>query len=258
MTTGKPKKIPPPVSSFPLYSRENAPSPVLDFTSGAVFLIDKPKGWTSFRVVGLLRKLTGIKRTGHAGTLDPMATGLLIVCCGKATKSISLIQDGIKTYVATIQFGTATDSYDAEGEITRTSDFTHITKTSIQNTLNEYFSGEIEQLPPMFSALQHKGQRLYTLARKGITVERAPRKITIYRQQVISYNDIAGTALVEITCSKGTYIRSIAHDLAQKLDTDGHLIALRRTVSGDYSVENALDVHQLTKYFEMHGKIDLS
>jgi tRNA pseudouridine55 synthase len=258
LTEGKSPKIPLAVESFPLFNTNNPPTPEYDFATGSVFLIDKPFSWTSFRVVGLLRKLTGIRKIGHAGTLDPMATGLLICCTGKATKSISLIQDGIKTYEAEVQFGASTPSYDAESEIDHTSDFSHITSDAITEKLDSVFTGELAQLPPMYSAIQVKGQRLYTLARKGITIEREPRNIVIHKNSLISYDKTNGIAKIKVVCGKGTYIRSLAHDLGLELGSHGHLIALRRTGSGAYSVNDALDVHQLTQHFQMHGKIDLS
>lgn len=258
MSYGKPKKIPRPVSDFPEYNLLHPPKPGDDFISGAVFLTDKPKGWSSFRVVGLLRKLTGVKRTGHAGTLDPMATGLLIVCTGKATKSISLIQDEKKTYEAEIQLGAATESYDAETAFTATSDYRHVDLTRVSSVLKESFLGTIEQYPPMYSALQHKGERLYRLARQGIEIERKARKVSIYNSEIIQFDQKAGKITVSITCSKGTYIRTIAHDLGHKLGTHGYLTALKRTASGAYSVERALTAEQLITNFNMHGKIDLS
>lgn len=258
MSYGKPKKVPRPVSDFPEFNKDNPPEPGDDFASGAIFLTDKPKGWSSFRVVGLLRKLTGIKRTGHAGTLDPMATGLLIVCTGKATKSISLIQDERKTYIAEIQLGAATESYDAETGFTATSDFSHVSLDNIRSVFEESFQGNIEQFPPMYSALQHKGERLYRLARQGIEVERKAREVCIYDTEILNFDQQAGKISASITCSKGTYIRTIAHDLGQKLGTHGYLTALRRTASGAYSVERALTAEQLITNFNMHGKIDLS
>jgi len=258
LSYGKPKKIPRPVSDFPEYNTLNPPVPENDFANGAVFLTDKPKGWSSFRMVGLIRKLTGIKKTGHAGTLDPMATGLLIVCTGRATKSISLIQADKKTYLAEIQLGASTESYDAETGTTAASDYSHVSEDMIQKALENSFSGTIQQFPPMYSAIQHKGERLYKLARKGIEIERKAREVCIYKTEILNWSPDTGKLKISVTCSKGTYIRSIAHDLGQKLGTHGYLSALRRTHSGDYSVEYALNAEQLTTNFQMYGKIDLS
>mgnify|MGYP000135279275 CR=1 FL=1 len=242
---------------FPHFSCIHPPKTDYDYTLGSVFVLDKPKGWTSFRAVGLLKKFTGIKKIGHAGTLDPMATGLLVLCTGKATKTISQIQDGLKTYIAEVTFGAATASYDAESEITDQSDCRHITEELIQKTLEETFLGQISQIPPMFSALKVQGRRLYTLARKGIEVERKPRQITIHANTLLSFNTETQKAEIEVTCSKGTYIRTLAHDLGLTLGTHAHLTALRRTASGTYSVDQALSMEQLTHYFGMDGKVNL-
>jgi tRNA pseudouridine55 synthase len=258
LNSGKPKKQPLPVASFPEFSNRNRPIVGYNYADGAVFLIDKPEKWSSFRVVGLLRKCTGIKKIGHAGTLDPLATGLLLICTGKATKSISLIQGQDKVYEAEIQFGAATNTFDREGEITEESSFAHITESLIREKLENDFTGEISQLPPMFSALQIRGERLYKLARKGITVEREARKVTIHHSGLIHYDTETGKAVVHIKCSKGTYIRTIADDLGKMLGTHAHLNALRRTQTGNYRVDDALEVNQLLIDFKLHGKIDLS
>lgn len=242
---------------FPHFTSTNPPEPEYDYTKGAVFVLDKPKGWTSFRPVGLLKKFTGIKKIGHAGTLDPMATGLLVLCTGKATKTISQIQDGLKTYVAEVCFGSATASYDTESEVTEQSDCSHVTEERLIDVLESTFSGEISQIPPMFSALKVGGKRLYTLARKGIEIERKPRNVTIHEIKLLSFQMEPMKADILITCSKGTYIRSLAHDLGIALQTHAHLTALRRTASGTYSVEQALSMERLTHYFGMDGKVNL-
>lgn len=242
---------------FPCFNSINPPKIDYDFILGSIFVLDKPKGWTSFRVVGLLKKVTGVKKIGHAGTLDPMATGLLILCTGTATKTISQIQEGTKTYIAEVTFGAATASYDAESEITQESDCSHVSEIIISNALEEYFTGQISQIPPMFSAIKVKGRRLYSLARKGIEIERKPRQIFIYSSSLLNYNSLTKKALIEISCSKGTYIRTIAHDLGMVLGTHAHLTALRRTGSGTYSVDQALSVEQLTHHFRMDGTINL-
>ncbi len=211
-----------------------------DYLSGVVILADKPQGWTSFDVVNKirwkLRHLTGVKKikVGHAGTLDPMATGLLIVCCGKATKSIAEFQDLPKTYTGTLKLGATTPSYDAETEEDQQYPYEHITETRLE-AARQKFTGKIEQIPPMYSAIKVKGQPLYKLARKGKTIERKARQVEIYsfafRQIRLPYIDF------EVQCSKGTYIRSLAHDLGQALGSGAYLTALRRTAIGPYLVE---------------------
>jgi tRNA pseudouridine55 synthase len=248
-------------ADFPVFGKTSQPvsDPAdFDFAAGSVFLIDKPKGWSSFRPVGLLRKLVQVKKVGHAGTLDPMATGLLVLCVGKATKSIHLLQDGYKTYVADIQFGASTPSYDAETEADQHSDFSHLDEHVIEEALEKHFSGKIEQKAPMYSAVKHKGRRLYELAREGVEVERKTRIAEILSHQLHEYNPETGQATLEIHCGKGTYIRSIAHDLGLLLGTHAHLSGLRRTRSGSFSAGQAFTVHELVSYFNAENNIDLS
>ncbi|MCC5933062.1 MAG: tRNA pseudouridine(55) synthase TruB [Candidatus Cyclonatronum sp.] len=255
-----PAKSPPEPGSFFHADRHTADEQLLDhdYTAGAVILLDKPGGWSSFRLVGLTRRLIGIKKVGHAGTLDPMATGLLVLCTGKATKSVSAVQDGIKVYEARVQFGASTPSYDAETEPDATSSFSHITHHAVAAKLKECFTGEIQQVPPMYSAIKIKGQRLYKLARKGLEVERSLRTVVIHKIELSSYDASAGEAELEITCSKGTYIRSLAHDLGLALGSRAHLTALRRTQIGPYSVERALTATELVSRFKADDVIDLS
>lgn len=214
-----------------------------DFLTGQVLLIDKPLHWTSFQAVNklkwLLKSKLGIKKIkiGHAGTLDPLATGLLIVCTGKMTKTITEIQAQAKEYTGTFFIGATTPSYDLETEINQTYPTEHLTEDLIRATV-EQFIGEIDQKPPIFSAIKKDGKRLYEHARAGEEVEIASRKTTIYEFE------ITRVALPEIdfriACSKGTYIRSIAHDFGKALQSGAHLTALRRTKIGDYLVENGL------------------
>lgn len=236
-----------PLRSLPVFSIINPPGTDFDFGQGAAFLIDKPKGWSSFDVVKKLRKCVNLRKVGHAGTLDPMATGLIIVCCGKGTKTISEIQSSPKAYEGEVTFGASTPSYDAETEIDDTAPYDHITKTKILDTLHEYFTGTIAQIPPMYSALKKDGQPLYKKARKGEVVEREARKVTVHTARIISYN--LPTVSLYIKCSKGTYIRSIAHDLGRQLDSLGHLSALRRTAIGDFNVADALTIEDLNLIF---------
>lgn len=211
-----------------------------DFLEGQVLLIDKPLNWSSFQAVNkikwLLKSELGLKKVkvGHAGTLDPLATGLLIVCTGKLTKSISNIQGQKKEYTGTFHIGATTPSYDLETEIDAHFPTDHITEEQLLTTVSEQFTGEIDQKPPIFSAIKKDGKRLYEHARAGEEVEIASRKTTIYEFE------LTRIALPEvdfrISCSKGTYIRSIAYDFGKALESGAHLNALRRTKIGDYSV----------------------
>lgn len=215
-----------------------------DFTNGKVILIDKPLTWSSFQAVNKLkfvlkRKFNLSKRfkIGHAGTLDPLATGLLIICTGKFTKSINEIQAQEKEYTGTIKLGETTPSYDLETEVDKTFPTAHITEALLKETL-EQFTGEIMQKPPVFSAIKKDGKRLYELARAGEEVEIEARKTTIYEFELtrIELPEVD----FRVTCSKGTYIRSLAHDFGQALNSGGHLTVLRRTKIGNYSVEDAV------------------
>lgn len=202
-------------------------------------LIDKPKNWTSHDVVGYIRKITGIKKIGHAGTLDPFATGLLVVGVGReATKRLDDFKQLPKTYIATIHLGKVSDTEDSTGNITpypQTN--THrLTREIIDKTL-QTFVGEQNQIPPMFSAKKIQGKKLYELARKGITVERAPNRVTIFSLRCLSFeNDVI---TVEALVSSGTYIRSLARDIGEKLGVGAYCEELQRTKIGDYTVQNA-------------------
>ena len=191
---------------------------------------------TSHDVVSVLRRITKIKQIGHTGTLDPFAEGVLPICIGKATRLIEYLDDD-KEYLATVQFGTATTTYDPEGEITSTSD-KKITKEELLREL-ENFRGEISQLPPIYSAIKIKGKKLYEYARKGETIEIQPRKVFISKLELKNFDEPNQTAELLIGCSKGTYIRSIAHDLGQNLKCGGHLTKLVRTKAGKFTIKNA-------------------
>lgn len=215
-----------------------------DYLNGEILLIDKPLGWSSFQAVNklkwVLKKRFSLKKIkiGHAGTLDPLATGLLIICVGKFTKRIHEFQGQEKEYKGTITLGATTPSYDLETEIDQTFTTEHITKALVHETTKK-FIGEIDQTPPVFSALKKDGKRLYEYAREGKKVEIQTRKVSL------SAFEITGIEFPQITfrivCSKGTYIRSIAHDFGKALDSGGHLSSLRRTKIGVYNVDNALD-----------------
>lgn len=201
--------------------------------------IYKPKGMTSHDVVAVLRRVTKIKQIGHTGTLDPFAEGVLPVCIGKATRLIEYLTDE-KEYLATVKFGSATTTYDLEGEVTQCFD-KKITRNEIEDAL-KIFEGEILQLPPIYSAIKVKGKKLYEYARKGEEVEIQPRKVTIQKIELKNFDENAQTAEILISCSKGTYIRSIAHDLGQNLNCGGHLIKLIRTKAGKFTVENSVQL----------------
>ena len=214
-----------------------------DFLEGQIILLDKPLDWTSFQAVNKLKyklknefKLPKKFKIGHAGTLDPRASGLLIVCTGKFTKKIPEIQDAPKEYLTEIKIGVQTESYDTEKPEILPQDITHITENLIQETLAK-FVGEIDQKPPVFSAIKIDGKRAYDLARKGEEVEMKTRKTTIHYLQDIEID----LPFVRFTvgCSKGTYIRSLAHDIGQDLGVGAYLTNLRRTKIGEYSVNDA-------------------
>jgi tRNA pseudouridine 55 synthase len=227
-----------------MINKEKADFTGLDFHKGEEILIDKPFGWSSFKVVYEIRNSIGWLKIGHAGTLDPFATGLLILCTGKKTKSISEFQDLEKTYSGTITLGKATPSMDLETEILSEKPFSHITEEQIY-LLKEEFTGKIMQVPPMYSAIKQNGKNLYKLARKGKTVERQPRQINISGFNITKIE--LPLVHFEIICSKGTYLRVIANDFGEKLGCGGVLSSLRRSKIGDFSVENALSVEEFKK-----------
>lgn len=204
--------------------------------------IYKPKGKTSHDVVAILRRITKVKQIGHTGTLDPFAEGVLPICIGKATRLIEYLKDD-KAYVATVQFGSATDTYDLEGETTKTSDLIP-SLDEIEAKLDD-FRGEIEQTPPIYSAIKVNGKKLYEYARAGEQVEVKTRKVCISELKLLEYNQETRSLELYIACSKGTYIRSIANDLGEKLGCFGHLIKLVRVQAGDFVVEDAIKLEDL-------------
>lgn len=216
-----------------------------DYLSGKVLLIDKPLNWTSFQVVNKLRweikqafKIKKIK-VGHAGTLDPLATGLLVICTGKMTKQIDTFQGQEKEYTGTIVLGSTTPSFDLETEINETFETSHITETLINETTKQ-FVGDIDQFPPVFSALKKDGKRLYEFARAGENVEIKPRTVNISEFEITKIDDLQID--FRVVCSKGTYIRSLANDFGKALNSGAHLSALRRTKIGTFHVENASSI----------------
>ena len=204
--------------------------------------IDKPAGRTSYSIVAQVKRLTGEKRVGHAGTLDPAATGVLPVCLGKATRVVEYLMDTSKVYRALIELGVSTDTYDASGKVTHRGDPSCIDIPGLEKVL-ESFRGSIRQVPPMFSALKRAGQPLYKLARAGVTVERKSRPVTIHRLDLMTFQP--PIVELEIECSKGTYIRSLAHDIGQALGCGAHLKSLVRTRSGIFDIRDAVSLPQL-------------
>lgn len=220
-----------------------------DFEQGEVLAFDKPLRWTSFDLVAkvrynLCRKLGKKKlKVGHSGTLDPLATGVVIVCTGKKTKLIESLQYDVKEYVATMQLGATTPSYDMEKEVDATYPTEHITRALVDETIPQ-FLGEQWQVPPMFSAVQINGKRAYELARKGQEVELKPKLLKIDEIEVLSFEEKAMLLTIRVVCSKGTYIRALARDIGERLHSGAYLTALRRTRVGDTRVEDCLTIER--------------
>lgn len=243
-----------PISELPVFdSHADSTFPLQQFHTGSIILMDKPLEWTSFDVVRYVRNRIPPKKVGHAGTLDPLATGLLILCSGKATKSISMIQDQSKEYVATIKFGESTPSYDAALPADETMDWKHITKEMIEETIEKSFTGVISQVPPIFSAIKIDGERLYKKARRGEVVEIKSREIEIHSTEILEVD--LPLIKLKIQCGKGTYIRSYAHDLGIALNSRAHLTGLRRARIGNYTADNSVLPEDFNKMMEAinHG-----
>jgi len=216
--------------------------------SGGTVLIDKDIGWTSFDVVAKLRGITKIKKIGHAGTLDPLATGLLIICLGKATKTIDSYQNLGKMYQGDIRLGATTKTDDSEGEEENIITELNYTDEEIINVINS-FIGEIEQIPPMFSAKKVNGQKLYELARKNKIIELKPSIINIYNINIKKI-DLPFVS-IEVECAKGTYIRALARDIGRKLGCGGYLSKLRRIAIGEYNVDTALTINEISEAMKL-------
>ncbi|AZQ43296.1 tRNA pseudouridine(55) synthase TruB [Nonlabens ponticola] len=231
-------------------SQENLHNP---YSLGNVLLFDKPLNWTSFQVVNkvrwMIKQRYGLKKikVGHAGTLDPLATGLLIICTGKETKNIVNYQAQEKEYTGTITLGATTPSYDLETEVDQRFSTDHLTKELLEKTTVQ-FTGDIEQRPPIFSAIKQDGKRLYELAREGKTIEIPTRKVNVSSFELFRIN--LPEVDFKIKCSKGTYIRSMAHDYGAALNSGGHLTALRRTKIGNYDVSEAMSIEQFESTLE--------
>ena len=232
-----------------------------------VILIDKPMDFTSFDVIAVMRRISGQKKLGHTGTLDPNATGVLPVLLGCATKAQDLIVNHDKTYIADFRLGLTTDTLDIWGKVIAENE-SHITRDEILSVIPK-FTGEISQIPPMFSAVQKNGQRLYDLARQGIEVERESRQVTVYKLELLSFDESTQSGQLEIACSKGTYVRTIIDDIGRELNVGAVMTALRRTVACGYDLsecitlekakqlaeENALEsyVRSVESLFESYG-----
>lgn len=208
--------------------------------------IDKPSGMTSHDVVAKVRRLcrnsVGKTKVGHAGTLDPLATGVLVICLGYATRLSEYAMQSTKKYRASVHLGIETDTYDAEGEVIAEKDASHIMLTQVEDSLKPYI-GDIKQLPPMYSAIKKDGKKLYELAREGIEIEREARSVTIHSIEIVEWNN--PVAVLDVTCGAGTYIRSLAHDIGEQLNTGAHLSGLIRSRSGAFSVEDAISLDTL-------------
>lgn len=217
----------------------------MNFITGEILYIDKPLGWTSFdavkRLRGAVMRRMGVRKfkVGHAGTLDPLATGVMIVCTGKATKRIEELQAGVKEYIATVALGATTPSFDLETEIDATYPIEHIDRQLVEAALKR-FVGRIEQVPPAYSACKVDGKRAYSMARKGKEVELKPKVLVIDEIELIDYKP--GEITIRVVCSKGTYIRALARDIGEALGSGAHLKALRRTRVGDVDISRCLSV----------------
>lgn len=214
-----------------------------NFAEGLTLLVNKPLHWTSFDVVAKIRNTAGCKKIGHAGTLDPLATGLLILCTGKKTKTIQEIQDADKIYTLTFCLGATTPSYDAEFPPENIRDTSHITREMVDIGMQQ-LTGRIEQIPPVFSAIKKEGKKAYELARKGKSIELAPRPVHIYAFELLKWESPSHIE-ARVVCQKGTYIRSLVHDLGQLLGVGAYLTSLERTAIGKFRLEDAWNLESL-------------
>ena len=232
-----------------MISKQTRNPQTFDYAAGQVILIDKPVKWTSFDVVNKIRRLIKVKKVGHAGTLDPLATGLLIVCTGKKTKDIYQYQDQKKKYTGIITLGKTSPSMDLGTEVSEHKLLDDLTEAKILS-VRDKFLGNIEQIPPMFSAIKHKGKPLYKIARAGKEIERNSRQVEIYSFEIIKIDlpDI----YFEISCSKGTYIRVIANDFGKELGCGALLTLLRRTEIGEFRVDDAVNLNEFSDLFKVN------
>ena len=227
----------------------------MNFVEGEIIAFDKPYRWTSFDVVGKARWLLchklGIKKlkVGHSGTLDPLATGVVVVCTGRKTKLIDQLQAHQKEYIATLQLGSTTPSFDLEKEIDATYPTSHITRQLLEEVIPT-FEGEQWQVPPVYSAVKVDGKRAYQLARKGEEVELKAKLLVIDKIEILNFDETNMQLVIRVVCSKGTYIRALARDIGQRLNSGAHLIALRRTRVGDIRVKDCITFEQFTNLIE--------
>ena len=212
-----------------------------------VLVVDKPIGLTSHDVVQIVRKGTNIRRAGHTGTLDPRASGVLVILIGPAVRLSEYVSASDKRYQAVVRLGASTDTYDADGRILSTSPIDKITEEQFEDALTN-FVGEIEQIPPPYSAIKIKGRKAYEMAREGEEVDLAPRRINVYSLELLEW--APPEAVIDVYCSSGTYVRSLAHDLGEKLGVGAHLIGLRRTKSGRFTLRDAVPLRKLREAFE--------
>jgi tRNA pseudouridine55 synthase len=221
----------------------------LDFKNAisGVLVVDKPVGLTSHDVVQVIRKGTNIRRAGHTGTLDPRASGVLVILIGPAVRLSEYVSASDKRYQAILRLGASTDTYDADGAVTRSRPVEHITEEQFEESLQS-FIGEIEQVPPPYSAVKVKGRKAYEMAREGEDVDLAPRKIKVYSLDLLEW--APPEAVIDVYCSSGTYVRSLAHDLGEKLGCGAHLVGLRRTKSGRFTLRDAVPLRKLREAFE--------
>lgn len=230
----------------------------MDFIEGEILCFDKPLGWTSFNLVARIRSRLchrlGVRKlkVGHAGTLDPLATGVMVVCTGKATKRIDELQAHVKEYVAVLQLGATTPCFDLEKPIDQTYPTEHITETLVREALQR-FVGRIEQVPPAFSACKIDGKRAYDLARRGKEVELKPKVLVIDEIELQGFDPEKMQATIRVVCSKGTYIRALARDIGQALSSGAHLISLRRTRVGNVRVEDCMRVEDFDDWLESNS-----
>ncbi len=229
----------------------------MNIADGYIFYFDKPYEWTSFNLVAKVRRQLCVKlgikklKVGHAGTLDPLATGVMVVCVGKATKRINELQAHTKEYVATLQLGATTPSFDLEKPVDATYPTSHITREAVEQVLHR-FVGRIEQVPPSFSACKVDGHRAYDLARKGHEVELKPKVLVISEIELLRFDASSMQLTIRVVCSKGTYIRALARDIGEALQSGAHLTALRRTRVGDVKVDSCMQVDDFAQWLEEH------
>ncbi len=226
----------------------------MNFGKGEIIAIDKPYRLSSFKALAHVRYLLSHKlghrvKIGHAGTLDPLATGVLVLCTGKCTKQIEQLQTHTKEYTATLQLGATTASYDMEHEVNATYPVDHITKDLVTETLKQ-FVGEIQQVPPTYSAVKVNGDRAYALRRAGEEVQLKPKTVRVDEIELTGYDDEKKTADIRVVCGKGTYIRSLARDIGRALDSGAYLTALRRTKAGSFAVENSIDYDHFQEWLD--------